>query len=836
MKTYFIVLLTLAFLTGCGGSDSADNGAPPAVSAGNDDTVLSGERYTFKAQQLNELDEDNALSFSWSQLSGPAVDFNNRQALNAGFTAPLVLQQHKLEFELTAQDTRGRSARDRLIITLAPFAPIDTSRVGLDFRKTNVSCVAGPAPTAQTSSEFVDAFPSLSDFDSPVSLTQVPDSNAYWIVAERRGKVYRLNNNDSVDSKRLIADLGPLLDDWHWETGIMSIVAHPRFEQNGFVYIYYFSKDDDGNRIVALERFSAEPELAAIDLTSRKRLLALDPPDDNANHAGGKLIFGKDGFLYLATGDGSGGAYPDPGDRAQNTKNIFGAMLRIDVDGGGDDLYAIPSDNPFVGNGLCSDLKETDSAEDCPEIFAWGLRSPWRWSFDRSTQDIWLGDVGNREFEEINRITRGGNYGWKIKEGVTCMVSEALCDNDALINPEYVLDREDFRSVTGGYVYRGEALSELRGRYVFADFAKGGIWTVLPSDPQSEPELLFDTGKNIASFAEDQNGELYVIAYSSGRIFRIQRNSTLNSGDEIIAPERLSQTGCFVNGEPIGTAIAYEVAAPFWSDSATKTRYFALPDNQQISVSEDGDFIFPSGSVVIKNFIIDDELVETRLLKQHSEGNWQGYSYEWDKQAGDAFLVSGRKQVDLGSQQWVFPSQGQCFECHTDAAGIVLGPEAMQLDFSYLYSSTLRMANQLETLHAIAAVDQLAQSDLVLVNPDDESVSLNDRARSYLHTNCSGCHRPEGPTNVDLDFRRATSFNEMNLCNVSVKNDDLDITGAKRMVPGDPERSVFLQRMMRRDEQSMPPLGSLIVDQDGVSIITEWVQSLSTCGDTRFIN
>ena len=813
---------------------------PPAITAGDDVDLTIGESYTLTARLLSAVDVRNPLEYQWTQVDGPKVQLFTPQSVQASFTSPDVSVITPLRFEVTVTDSLARTAMDSITVRVMPIVPIVTpepsattepttapepSVSGLDARISNTSCLAGPAPTTQSSSEYKEAFPELASFDSPVSFTQIPNSNSYWIVAERRGAIYRIENSPTVSARTLLVDLAPLLDEEHPETGVMSIVAHPQFSQNEFVFIYYFSQDELGNRIVVLERFKASSDLSSIDIDSRKRLFALDPPDDNPNHAGGKLIFGADGFLYLATGDGTGGNIPDPGNRSQNTKNLFGAMLRFDVNTADEVPYAIPSDNPFAANPLCNALGEADSAQDCPEVYAWGLRSPWRWSFDRDTNDLWLADVGYASFEEINIIKRGGNYGWKIFEGNQCM-EEALCDDDSLIAPRYTFDRENFLSITGGYVYRGSQIADLRGRYVFADFIRGGIWTVEANDPEDQPVRLFDTGQNIASFAEDQEGELYYLNYTAGRIFRIQKNS---SEFEVLAPQSLSETGCFNGAQPINAVIPYETRAPFWSDSATKTRAFALPDGEQISVNDNGDFLFPIGSVIIKNFFVQDRPIETRFLKYHDGGEWRGYTYEWNEAATDAFLVTGGKRVDLGGQEWIYPSEGQCFECHTDAANIVLGPEAIQLDFSYLYSSTLREANQLSTLHAIAAIDSLPAPELTLADPADSTQTLDSRARSYLHTNCSSCHRPGGPANVDIDFRYTTPFAEMALCNVSVKNDSLGQSDPKRLVPGSAAESLFIQRMDRLDDKRMPPLASTMIDQEGVRLLSDWVNSLQGC-------
>ncbi len=234
------------------------------------------------------------------------------------------------------------------------------------------------------------------------------------------------------------------------------------------------------------------------------------------NHNGGNLAFGPDGFLYASFGDGGSGG--DPQDNAQNTSNLLGTIIRIDVDGASP--YEIPTDNPNFGNGLCL---QGFGALDCPEIYAWGLRNPWRFSFDSATGELWAGDVGQGTWEEVDRIERGRNYGWDDREGAHCFEPPSGCILNS-VDPITEYGRALGASITGGYVYRGMAIADLVGWYVFADFISGRIFAVLAdSQPTVAPTEIEDTGLqfSFSAFAEDSFGEIYLLHHSNGTVYQL---------------------------------------------------------------------------------------------------------------------------------------------------------------------------------------------------------------------------------------------------------------------------------------------------------------------------
>jgi uncharacterized repeat protein (TIGR03806 family) len=500
--------------------------------------------------------------------------------------------------------------------------------------------------------------------------------------------------------------------------------------------------------------------------------------------------------------------------------------LRIDVLGD-EQPYGIPADNPFADGG------------GAPEIYAWGLRNVWRFSWDRQNGQLWAGDVGQNAWEEIDLIELGGNYGWPAKEGTHCFDAEP-CDAGPWIDPvvEYSHDNNN-RSVTGGYVYRGEEIPEMVGHYVFADYASGRIWRVVNDTQTGEAtmELMLETGMPIASFAEDNAGELYVVGYA-GQLYRVVDASTGEPDDDF--PRLLSETGCVDPDDPTEPAdglIPFAPNAPFWSDGATKKRWMALHDGETITVEEDGDWTFPQGTVLVKSFEVDGALVETRLFIHHDDG-WAGYSYEWNDAQTDAELLRGGKRKDLGDQEWVYPSGGDCMTCHTRAAGFALGPETAQLNGPVEYragdqADTARRANQLETLRHIGLLDGLPEGepeDLSAMPDPFEGAPLEDRARAYLHTNCSQCHRPNtANVRFPFDTRFTTPMAQTDLCDVEPGGTDLGVAGARRLAPGEPSKSLIYLRTQRRDAHGMPPVGSAMVDAQGVELLRRWIESLDGC-------
>lgn len=350
----------------------------------------------------------------------------------------------------------------------------------------------GPSGTVTVS--LVNAFQNLS-FDQPLDLQAPNDGSNRIFVAEKTGRIKVFDNDPNVSSTDTFIDLSGTLSTSS-EQGIIGFAFHPSFANNGYVYVHY----NPNAGVSYISRFTVSAGNAnALDPSSELVIMQIDQPE--TNHNGGQLAFGSDGYLYIAVGDGGGGG--DPDNNAQNRGNLLGNILRIDVDNPANGAnYGIPSNNPFVGE---ANVRE--------EIYAFGLRNPWRMSFDTQTNDLWTADVGQGELEEIDLVVAGGNYGWRLFEGTACYSGN--CDDTGLIAPifEYNHDNGD-RSVTGGFVYRGSEVSTLQGRYVYGDFVSGRIWSM---ELDGTDNVLFeDTGLGISSFGTDADQELYVCDFSGG--------------------------------------------------------------------------------------------------------------------------------------------------------------------------------------------------------------------------------------------------------------------------------------------------------------------------------
>lgn len=353
-----------------------------------------------------------------------------------------------------------------------------------------------------------NAFPFLT-FPAPIELTSPPDATDRIFVASQMGVIHVFPNSQSVPSAKVFLDISNRIASGG-ETGLLGLAFHPDYRNNGYFYLNYTRNNPGLESVVARFRVSAtDPDQA--DPNSELILLTFSQPF--SNHNGGKLVFGNDGFLYIATGDGGGAG--DPDNNAQNRASLLGKILRIDVNNTAANVnYAIPSDNPFAHN----------TAGFRKEIFAYGLRNPWKIAVDRATGQIWAGDVGQNGREEIDLITKGGNYGWRLMEGLACY-NPASCDTTGLnlVNPvlEYTHASGAGRSITGGFVYRGTAMPNLMGKYVYGDYVSRNVWA-LQYGPQQQVTntLLFQAAGNILAFGEDRSRNLY-LCLSTGRIQKI---------------------------------------------------------------------------------------------------------------------------------------------------------------------------------------------------------------------------------------------------------------------------------------------------------------------------
>jgi uncharacterized repeat protein (TIGR03806 family) len=678
-------------------------------------------------------------------------------------------------------------------------------------RPPNPTCLAPERPRSQWDVGLGAAFGGRT-FARPVGMVPSPERPGMWTVIQQQGAVIRISDDGMEDTVMFTV---PDVYMGSSELGLLGFAWHPQAAENHEAFVNYTTLD--GSQLRShIARVRATDDFLTLQASTFERILSIDQPYEN--HNGGNLAFGPDGLLYAGFGDGGSGG--DPSGNAQNRSVLLGKMLRIDVDAGA--TYGIPFDNPFAGGG------------GAPEVYAWGLRNPWRFFFDPDSGALWVGDVGQRAWEEIDLVERGGDYGWNDMEGTHCYNPAEGCNTEGKILPvaEYAHDGDGKASVTGGPVYRGSAIPALDGVALFADVYSGTI-SGLFADPITgeymAQELVPASGTLPVSFGQGTDGEVYVVDYAGG-LFQLVATTTPGAGDGDPFPTLLSATGCFRSDAPtvpVPAMFPYDVNSPLWSDGATKRRWFALPDGTTPAVTADGHLDLPVGSVVVKEFALDGTPVETRLLVRHDDGNWAGYSYQWRADGSDAELLAAAASVDWAGGGWDYPSRGECLACHTAATGRVLGLTGPQLDRDYTYEWGTT-TNQIDQLTTVGLLELDPDSVAALPSPDGDA-STEARARAYLDVNCAGCHRPGGTGLGAFDLRYETATADGGLCDAPPVHGDLGVPGARIVLPGQPESSILSLRMHATDANRMPGIGSNIVDPSGTTLIDQWITALESC-------
>ncbi len=657
-----------------------------------------------------------------------------------------------------------------------------------DDVQTPRSCEAPPRPKVDARVQWERAFENVSIEDA-VSLVKV--SGGRWYVLAKTGVIHSFE--DSPDARPTpFLDLSGAIADAS-EAGLLGLAFPDDFASSGRVFVHYTAPG--GTAFLSrISEFSSADGVTA-DPQSERVVLEVDQPF--SNHNGGDVHFGPDGYLYWALGDGGSGG--DPRDNGQDVETLLGAMLRIDVSSPGAEPYGIPDDNPFAAGG------------GRPEIYAWGFRNPYRWTFDRETGDLWVGDVGQHAWEELDRVERGRNYGWNTTEGTDCFGADR-CESDGLEPPHAQYRNTGTASIVAGYAYRGAAIPDLQGTVLYSDFYFGTVFGV--AGEGGEPEVLGEGARGIAAWAQDDAGELYGVDYFDGNIYALRPADVSDEPDRF--PRSILQTGCIDPSDlhaPGPGTIAYDVNHAFWSDGADKQRSIAVPDGASVSIDAEGGLEFPTGTVAVKTFFDpSDRPIETRLLVRHDDEGWAGYTWAWNAEGTDATFVDETRTETVDGDPWVLPGPRDCMACHTGAAGRSLGLEVGQLSGDTLAVLVPGAGAGAEAFPAL-----------------DGDAALEQRARAYLHVNCAPCHREEGNGGrSNLDLRYGLPLEDTNLCGAP-RAGDLELEDPAIVVPGVPERSVLFARIEAEGSARMPPLGRSVVDTEGSAVISEWIASLSAC-------
>jgi len=707
-------------------------------------------------------------------------------------------------------------------------------------------------------------FETFDNFSTILAIAHPPDDVNTLYFAERPGRIVVYS-----DLENQVREDTPFLDipstvTTNSENGLLGLAFHPEYRSNGYFFVFYTSQRNDGTRTNRVSRFSrslGNPLLA----DPESEVILFDQVDQAANHNGGDIHFGPDGYLYISMGDeGSGN------DSFNNSQvvdgDLFAGILRIDVDkrpgnveptehpdiprdGEGRAYYSIPNDNPLVsqwqsgGSNPESDLRL--------EFYAIGLRNVWKMSFDPATGDLWAGDVGQGAREEIDLIKNGGNYGWAFREGFLAgpKTQTPPPGFESVFDPVHDYPRNQGTSVTGGVVYRGSSLPELEGAYIFGDYGSDRIWALFPDSTGGAPDVVqIASFSNPVAFGRDpRNGDI-LVSNISGSVRRLVRGS----GEQPEFPETLSQTGAFKSLdtlEPEDGILPYEPNVSFWSDHAVKSRWVAVPDSP-IEYSQDESWAFPTGTVWVKHFELDLERgnpgtrvrVETRFLVKTPTSVY-GLSYRWNEAQTEANLV-GSDGEDIvytiqdgevsREQTWRIPSRGECLQCHTAVAGYALSFNARQLN----RESTIGGNEE----NILAYFSDIGMLDTPIENPetipafpalDDPTQPLRERVRAYLAVNCVSCHQSGGSAPANWDARPELLLEETGIINGSVV-DNRGNSNRRLIVPGSAELSVMLSRIQgAHGYQRMPPIASNEVDEQAVQLLSDWI-ALTPPSDASF--
>ncbi len=723
-------------------------------------------------------------------------------------------------------------------------------------------------------------FPKL-QFKSPTVLTNAPATDRLF-VAEQHGKIFSIPNDPNAAAADLFLDASTLVPEISKERAedlafeaVYGVAFHPKFAENRYCYICYVVRYRDGKlgqhpSGTRVSRFTVSPsDPPCCDPSSEKLIINWL----QGGHNGGCLKFGPEGFLYISSGDGGPAFPPDPLKAGQDVTNILSAIMRIDVDREETGrAYAIPPDNPFVG------LKDARG-----EVWAYGLRNPWKMSFDRKTGDLWVGDVGWELWEMVYRVHKGDNFGWSLYEGPQPVHTERPRGPTAIVPPTVAIPHTEGASVTGGYVYRGKKFPKLVGTYVFGDWETRRIWGVDADVETIGPKReIMDPTVRIVDFAEDNAGELYLLDYDDGTIHTVEKNDV--SGEQHPFPRRLSETGIFesvADGLPAAGVVPFVINAHQWADGAAADYWVGVPGTGSVHLYENAQSIagsmftrkieFPKDSVVVKTLSVASDLgdppgrrrIETQVL--HFDGrDWRGYTYEWNDDQTDALLVEAEGKTrtlrvadralrddpaagGYRQQAWRFPSRMECLRCHNPWSDTTLAFNVPQLnrprgfgDVTDNQVRTFRHIGLIEDGSPPAAADgaqpaaasasnrsQKSPDQLPrFVDPYDSWADLSERARTYLHVNCAHCHRNGGGGSAYVHLLYDLPLAETRALGTRPTQGTFGIHDAKIIAPGDPFGSALYFRMAKLGPGHMPYIGSSVIDQRGLDVIHDWIRQL----------
>ena len=729
----------------------------------------------------------------------------------------------------------------------------------------------------QTDWAVEDAFPNLS-FTDPLWIAQVPGTED-MIVVEKAGRILRFPRNAEVAAEEVVTalDIRAAVQTSE-DQGLYRLAFHPQFGDGGLhadeVFLCYNHRpagDSPNSSMWRVSRFRWQAASGTIDPASEEVLIQIYDP--HRWHNGGALAFDNDGFLLITCGDG-GGANAEYNPTPSLTGSFFGGVLRIDVDmdpershpirrqptSAGKPFafppvltqgYYIPNDNPW----------QSATGSVLEEFHALGLRSPHSAHYDAATGELWVGDVGQSKQEELDRVTKGLDYGWPYREGTLAGPRSGIPYGPEAL-PAYSYGRTQGGCIIAGMRYRGERwAAELEGKVLFGDLLKGNLSAYTPDSAEPPQELVPYIGNVFYS------GFSNICTDAAGEIYLPKLNGQGQPGAKILIlrklapvpepPALLSQTGLFTDTAalvPAAPMMPYEVASPLWSDGAHKRRWIVLPSgttsrssSHRITWSATGNWGFPAGAVFVKHFEIPDDArdpgsvkrLETRVMVCTANGGKYGLTYRWNAAGTDAVLLAaGEDEIFTVTDEngastqrtWSYPSRANCMECHTPASGQALGLRAHQIGMTVIPpggDSVDQLAwFKAQQMFSSDASDQEIHATIQARAIDDESAPLEHRVRSYLDANCAHCHQP-GATVSHFDARLQTPLKKQGLVNEAIKG-QFHLPGGSYIKAGDPSLSAIHVRMAgTAPGVAMPPLGRHVVDEKAAGIIAGYIAGLN---------
>lgn len=706
-----------------------------------------------------------------------------------------------------------------------------------------------------------DAFAGMT-FRQPVGIVTAPGDNDRVFILEKEGRI-QLVSNLSSPTKSVFLDIVSRVNSGR-EGGLLGLAFHPNFQNNRYFYVFYTAPPNgDGVMIDRLSRFeisASNPNQAV----PGSELILINQVDHTDTHNAGDLHFGPDGYLYISLGDEGGG-----GDRNANSqlidRDFFSAIARIDVDKRPGNLapnsheaatsnYSVPSDNPFIG-ATSFNGQSVNPSDVRTEFWAVGFRNPWRMSFDRVTGTLYVADVGQEQWEEVDVVVRGGNYGWKYREGANRYTGTPPAGM-TLVDPIFQYNHSTGSSISGGLVYRGSRMPELTGEYIFGDYVAGSVWAVRFENGNASNFRRLTGASGPAAFGADpRNGDILIAENSANRIRRLVHTG----GSSPNFPSTLAGTGAFSSLSsltPAAGVVPYDLNVAFWSDGALKSRWFSIPDtSDRITYHPTNNWLYPEGSVWIKHFELElikgdpssQRRLETRLIVRNPAGVY-GVTYRWGTSTSDATLVPDagmnesfviRDGSTTRTQVWRYPSRSECLTCHTEIGGYALGFSTAQLNRTFNMGDGNE--NQVQALSGAGYFHITAgnpQTLPALKAANDTSASLEQRARSYLAANCVNCHQPGGTGNGNFDTRFFTPTISAGLVNGALLN-NYGNSSNRVIRPMSPAHSMLLTRLSATGTGRMPPVGSSVHDTNGMQLLTSWIQSMqppSAPSNLRIVN